>query len=53
MLPPFKRLTPIEDAARLLRKRIDDLIDHSWLVFRDAPWDHQPPAARIQREMSR
>jgi hypothetical protein len=43
LMPPYTQLIPIEEADRLFRERIDELIDHLWVVFRDAPWDHQPP----------
>src|SRR5260370_7762789 len=43
MIPPCRELILIEDAERLLRERIEDLIGHLWVVCRDAPWAHQPP----------
>jgi hypothetical protein len=53
MLPPFERLMPVQEAERLLRERIDELMDHLWVVFRDAPWDHQPPQPEFKRRRSR
>ena len=44
MIPPCRELILIEDAERLLRERIEDLIGPLWVVFRDAPWAHQPPS---------
>jgi hypothetical protein len=52
VFPPYTQLISIEEAERLLRERLDDLIDHLWVVFRDAPWDQQPAQPEFKRKPS-
>jgi len=53
VFPLHKQQMPIEEEERLLPERIDDLIDHLWVVFRTAPWDHQPPQPEFKCKPSR